>query len=89
MDVDNESNGGFELSQNFKASTVINNFHINITADAGWPARFDLTNIAGVSLMSFQVRALPTVFAFRGGKPIDKFVGALNEAGVEQFLDKL
>jgi len=53
IDVENESGGGLDLSQEFK------------------------------------VRALPTVFAFRGGKQVDKFVGALNERGVHQFLDKL
>ncbi|KAJ6502279.1 thioredoxin-like protein [Mycena sanguinolenta] len=37
----------------------------------------------------FKVRALPTVVAFRGGKQVDKFVGALNREGVHQFLDKL
>ncbi|KAF7311457.1 Thioredoxin domain-containing protein [Mycena kentingensis (nom. inval.)] len=37
----------------------------------------------------YQVQALPTVYAFRGGKPLDKFVGALNEAGVRKFTDKL
>jgi thioredoxin-like negative regulator of GroEL len=35
------------------------------------------------------VRALPTVVAFRGGKQVDKFVGALDKKGVHQFLDKL
>ncbi|KAJ7905793.1 thioredoxin-like protein [Mycena olivaceomarginata] len=36
-----------------------------------------------------RVRALPTVVAFRGGKQVDKFVGALDRKGVHQFLDKL
>ncbi|KAJ7047089.1 thioredoxin-like protein, partial [Mycena alexandri] len=38
---------------------------------------------------SRAIRALPTVYAFRGGKPLTSFVGALNESGVEEFLDKL
>ncbi|KAJ6525706.1 thioredoxin-like protein, partial [Mycena capillaripes] len=59
IDVENEGNGGFDLSQDYKATHVL------------------------------QVRALPTVVAFRGGKPVHKFVGALNENGVGQFLDKL
>ncbi|KAJ7172213.1 thioredoxin-like protein [Mycena filopes] len=37
----------------------------------------------------YKVRALPTVVAFRGGKPVTSFVGALNEPAVKQFLDKL
>ncbi|KAJ7632842.1 thioredoxin [Roridomyces roridus] len=36
----------------------------------------------------YSVRALPTVVAFRGGKELGKFVGALNEGGVANFLDK-
>ncbi|KAK7020420.1 thioredoxin domain-containing protein [Favolaschia claudopus] len=37
----------------------------------------------------FQVSALPTVVAFRGGKQVDKFVGALRKNQVQEFLDKL
>jgi len=37
----------------------------------------------------YQIRSLPTVIAFKDGKPVDKFIGALNEAGVRQFLDKV
>ncbi|KAH9483899.1 Thioredoxin Y, chloroplastic [Psilocybe cubensis] len=36
-----------------------------------------------------KVRALPTVIAFRNGSPITQFVGAINEAGVKDFLSKL
>ncbi|KAF8211940.1 thioredoxin-like protein [Mycena galopus ATCC 62051] len=50
----------------------------------------DVENESGGNLsQEFQVRALPTVVAFRGGKQVDKFVGALNKQGVHQFLDKL
>ncbi|TFK76236.1 thioredoxin-like protein [Pluteus cervinus] len=34
----------------------------------------------------YKVRALPTVVAFRDGKPIDQFVGALAEPHVVNFL---
>lgn len=34
-----------------------------------------------------QVRALPTVVAFRGGEPVKQFVGALPEGGVRKFLE--
>ncbi|KAG1754383.1 thioredoxin-like protein [Suillus lakei] len=37
----------------------------------------------------YQVRALPTVIAFRDGEKVDQFVGALNEGGIRQFLAKL
>ena len=33
-----------------------------------------------------QVRALPTLIAFRDGEPVDQFVGALNEPAVRDFL---
>lgn len=37
----------------------------------------------------FGVQSIPTVVAFRDGKPIDGFVGALPEPMVNQFVDKL
>jgi len=37
----------------------------------------------------YQIRSLPTVIAFKGGKPVDKFIGVLNEVGVRQFLAKV
>lgn len=36
-----------------------------------------------------QVRALPTVIAFRDGEPVDQFVGALSESAVRDFVRKL
>ena len=32
---------------------------------------------------------MPTVLAFRDGQVVDRFVGALNEAGVRDFLQKI
>jgi thioredoxin-like negative regulator of GroEL len=37
----------------------------------------------------YKVRAMPTVIAFRDGQPVNQFVGALNEAGVRAFLEKI
>ncbi|EIM89595.1 thioredoxin-like protein [Stereum hirsutum FP-91666 SS1] len=37
----------------------------------------------------YQIRSLPTVVAFKDGKPINQFIGAMNEAGVRQFLEML
>jgi len=37
----------------------------------------------------YQIRSLPTVMAFKDGKPIEQFIGAQNEAGVRQFLRKV
>lgn len=56
---------------------------------------FDLVKVDtesehGLALgQKYQVTALPTVIAFRDGKPIDKFVGALREPDVKAFLEKL
>ncbi|KAA1469213.1 thioredoxin-like protein [Dentipellis sp. KUC8613] len=37
----------------------------------------------------FDVRSIPTVYAFKDGKPVEHFVGAMNEAGVRRFLEHL
>lgn len=37
---------------------------------------------------AFKIAALPTVVAFRGGKPVAKFVGGRNAAGVKAFLEE-
>jgi len=37
----------------------------------------------------FGVQSIPTVVAFRDGKPIDGFVGAIPEPMVNQFVDRL
>jgi putative thioredoxin len=36
----------------------------------------------------FGIRSLPTVQLFKGGKPVDQFMGALPEAQVRAFLDR-
>lgn len=41
------------------------------------------------SAMRYQVRSIPSVKAFRNGQVIDEFVGALPEAALRQFLDRL
>lgn len=35
-----------------------------------------------------QVQSIPAVFAFKGGQPVDGFMGALPESEVKKFLDK-
>lgn len=37
----------------------------------------------------YRITSLPTVVAFRDGSPADHFIGALNEAGIKQFLQRL
>ncbi len=38
---------------------------------------------------AFQVQSIPAVFAIAGGKVVDTFVGALPEAQVRHFIEKL
>lgn len=35
------------------------------------------------------VRSIPAVFAFKGGQPVDGFMGALPESQVQQFVERL
>ena len=37
--------------------------------------------------MSFQIRGIPAVKAFRDGKVVAEFTGAIRPAQIEQFLD--
>lgn len=37
----------------------------------------------------FQIRSLPTVMAFKDGKPVNHFIGALSEGAVRKFLQQL
>ncbi|OOZ42543.1 thioredoxin [Solemya elarraichensis gill symbiont] len=36
----------------------------------------------------FQIRSIPAVKLFKGGQPVDEFMGALPEAEIRAFLDK-
>src|SRR5450631_3711273 len=44
--------------------------------------------IAGQLSKMFGVRSIPFCVLFKGGQPIDGFVGALPESEARQFLDK-
>jgi putative thioredoxin len=37
----------------------------------------------------FRIQSIPAVFAFRDGRPVDGFVGALPESQLKQFIDQL
>jgi putative thioredoxin len=39
--------------------------------------------------MFWNIDGLPTVIAFKGGKPVDEFVGNLSPAAIGEFLDRL
>ncbi|KAF9284861.1 hypothetical protein BGZ68_004348 [Mortierella alpina] len=36
----------------------------------------------------FEIASIPCVMAFKDGKPVDKFVGALPSTAVKQFVEK-
>lgn len=37
----------------------------------------------------FQIQTVPTVYAFKGGRPVDAFQGALPESQLKRFIDTL
>ncbi len=39
--------------------------------------------------MQFRVQSIPAVYAFKGGRPVDGFMGALPESQLKQFIDRL
>jgi putative thioredoxin len=39
--------------------------------------------------MHLRVKSIPAVFAFKGGRPVDGFVGALPESQLKQFIARL
>jgi putative thioredoxin len=39
--------------------------------------------------MHLRVKSIPAVFAFKGGRPVDGFVGALPESQLKQFIGRL
>jgi putative thioredoxin len=39
--------------------------------------------------MYYGIEGLPTVLAFKNGKPVDEFVGMLPEKGIKEFLDRV
>jgi len=37
----------------------------------------------------FRIQSIPNVWAFREGRPVDQFIGALPESAVREFVDRL
>ena len=66
------------------------------TLEVAYAGRFKLTKlnsddqpeISGQLSQMFGVRSIPFCVLFKGGQPVDGFVGALPEGQVRQFLDK-
>ena len=48
----------------------------------------DQPEIAGQLSQAFGVRSIPFCVMFKGGQPVDGFVGALPEAQIREFLDR-
>jgi thioredoxin 1 len=40
------------------------------------------------SAMQFNVRSIPTLILFKGGKPVDQIVGAVPKAKIEEMVKK-
>jgi putative thioredoxin len=51
-------------------------------------AKVDVDSNQGLA-QTYGIRGIPAVKAFRDGKVVDEFVGALPQVKVEQFVDKL
>ncbi len=47
------------------------------------------TERAPLTSQAFGIRSIPTVFAFKDGAPGESFAGALPEAAVREFIDRL
>ncbi len=39
--------------------------------------------------MQFRVQSIPAVYGFKGGRPVDGFMGALPESQLKQFIERL
>src|ERR1051325_6594930 len=39
--------------------------------------------------MQFRVQSIPALYGFRGGRPVDGFMGALPEGQLKQFVERL
>lgn len=51
-------------------------------------ARLDV-DVNPLTAQRFGVQSIPTVIAFRGGEPVDGFIGALPEPMVNDFIDRI
>jgi putative thioredoxin len=51
-------------------------------------AKVDIDHNPGIA-RSFQVQSIPAVFAIQDGKIVDQFIGALPEAAVREFVNRL
>jgi putative thioredoxin len=61
--------------------------------EAGSPGQFKLVKVDSDDnpelSAAYDVRSIPCVVAFKAGKPVDRFVGALPEGRVRAFVDRL
>lgn len=61
-----------------------------LTAQAGGSVRLAKMNIDEHPAVAqqLQVQSIPAVFAFKDGRPVDGFMGALPESDLKKFIDK-
>lgn len=57
-----------------------------LAAKYGVRCALSFSHASWLSQFMIQVRALPTVIAFKDGEPVAKFVGAIPESEVSEFL---
>ena len=76
VQIDTDSQDGMQIGQQYS---------VRVTASLHPHPRPD----TGITYL--QIRSLPTVIAFRDGKPIPgaQFIGALNKTGVSDFIKQL
>ena len=62
-----------------------------VVTEAGGKVRLVKVNIDENQEIAQQMRiqSIPAVFAFKGGQPVDGFMGALPESQVREFIDKV
>ncbi|RKP06301.1 thioredoxin-like protein, partial [Thamnocephalis sphaerospora] len=59
----------------------------NVAKDADIPlVKLDV-DVAQEVASKYGIASLPTVIVFHNGKPVNHFIGALNENGVRQFVE--
>ncbi|KAI0064433.1 thioredoxin-like protein [Artomyces pyxidatus] len=74
-------------------SPILEKVTANVETKTGSGRALDLVTVNTdeevVLASQFRISSIPTVVAFKDGKPVSQFVGALNEAGLRQFLETI
>ncbi|KIJ10491.1 hypothetical protein PAXINDRAFT_16495 [Paxillus involutus ATCC 200175] len=74
-------------------SPILEKLSGNSTIKAGSGRSLDLVTIDTDKefelAQKYHIRSLPTVMAFKDGKPVDHFIGALDEISIKKFLERV